>query len=52
MVRKIFIYTAEEVKRLSPKIKFPVNEERKPTKPDPETTANNEERSSVIIPGY
>ncbi|XP_057976395.1 auxin response factor 1 isoform X2 [Malania oleifera] len=32
MVRKIYIYTLEEVKRLSPKIKLPVDDEVKPGK--------------------
>lgn len=30
MVRKIFIYTAEEVNKLSPKIRLSANEEVKP----------------------
>ncbi|KAK0589049.1 hypothetical protein LWI29_008978 [Acer saccharum] len=51
MVRKIFIYTAEEVKRLSPKIKLPSNEGVKPVKPDVDTVhmaVNTEDRSSVV----
>nr|ACX68650.3 auxin response factor [Dimocarpus longan] len=48
MVRKIFIYTAEEVKRLSPKIKLTSNEEVKPAKPDVDTAVNAEDRLSVV----
>lgn len=53
MVRKIFIYTSEEVKRLSPKIKLPVNEEIKATKADgdPDAAVNMEDQSSVVGPG-
>ncbi|KAJ4717621.1 Auxin response factor [Melia azedarach] len=51
MVRKIYIYTAEEVKRLSPKTKLPVNEEVKPAKPDVDTAINTEDRSSIVGPG-
>ncbi|KAH7576019.1 hypothetical protein JRO89_XS02G0278400 [Xanthoceras sorbifolium] len=48
MVRKIFIYTAEEMKRLSPKIKLQSNEEVKPAKPDVDTAVNTDDRSSVV----
>lgn len=51
MVRKIFIYTTEEVKRLSPKIKFPVPTEAKPVKPDVEVAVNTEDQSSIVGPG-
>lgn len=51
MVRKIFIYTTEEVKRLSPKIKLPVPTEAKPVKPDVEVAVNTEDQSSIVGPG-
>nr|WGH73267.1 binding protein transporter ARF1A1 [Mangifera indica] len=51
MVRKIFIYTAEEAKNLSPKIRFSANEEVKPAKPDIDTVMNTEDQSSIIGPG-
>lgn len=41
VVRKIFIYTAEEVKKLSPKIGLSMNENR---------TSNPEEQSSNMGP--
>lgn len=48
MVRKIFIYTAEEVKRLSPKIKLPAMEEIKPGKLDSDVAvAGTDDQSSV-----
>ncbi|KAJ9687723.1 hypothetical protein PVL29_016272 [Vitis rotundifolia] len=51
MVRKIFIYTAEEVKRLSPKIKMPVMEEIKPGKLDSDVAvAGTDDQSSVVGP--
>ncbi|GAB2236066.1 hypothetical protein Droror1_Dr00027798 [Drosera rotundifolia] len=50
MVRKIFVYTVEEVKRLSPKTKLPVSEEAKPCKLDFEQTAGSEDQSSTIGP--
>ena len=49
MVRKIFIYTTEEVKRLSPKIKLPLGGETKLSKPDSDTTANHTEDQSSIV---
>lgn len=51
MVRKIYIYTTEEVKRLSPKIKLPANEEVKPGKPDSEVVVNTEDQLSIVGPG-
>ncbi|KAG6601671.1 Auxin response factor 1, partial [Cucurbita argyrosperma subsp. sororia] len=51
MVRKIFIYTTEEVKRLSPKIKLPLGGETKLSKPDSDTTANHTEDQSSIVGG-
>ncbi|KAK4339849.1 hypothetical protein RND71_041311 [Anisodus tanguticus] len=44
MVRKIFVYTAEEAKRLSPKIKLPVDDV-KPGKPVSDATVSNEEKA-------
>ena len=52
MVRKIFIYTIEEIKRLSPKIKLTLNEEVKPGKPDSEAAVNIEDQSSIVGPAY
>ncbi|XP_022994095.1 auxin response factor 1-like isoform X1 [Cucurbita maxima] len=49
MVRKIFIYTTEEVKRLSPKIKLPLGGETKLSKPDSDMTANHTEDQSSIV---
>lgn len=51
MVRKIFIYTAEEVKKLSPKVKLPGNEELHAGKPDVEVVINTDDRSSIVGPG-
>ncbi|CAI9101503.1 OLC1v1038843C1 [Oldenlandia corymbosa var. corymbosa] len=50
MVRKIFIYTTEEAKRLSPKIKLPVGEV-KPGKAAADA-AGAEEQSSNVGSGY
>ncbi|KAL1196156.1 Auxin response factor 1 [Cardamine amara subsp. amara] len=47
MVRKIFIYTPEEVKKLSPKNKLTVNA-RMQTKTDAEENGNTEGRSSSM----
>ncbi|XP_060167553.1 auxin response factor 1 [Lycium barbarum] len=44
MARKIFVYTTEEAKRLSPKIKLPV-EDVKPGKPVSDATVSNEEKA-------
>lgn len=52
VVRKIFIYTVEEVKKLSPKIGLlPINEEGKPSKLDSEAVVNPEDQSSIVGPG-
>ncbi|KAG4980855.1 hypothetical protein AAZX31_12G154700 [Glycine max] len=51
IVRKIFIYTAEEVRKLSPKIGLPISEEVKPSKMDSEAVANPEDQSSIVGPG-
>ncbi|KAK6915839.1 AUX/IAA domain [Dillenia turbinata] len=48
MVRKIFIYTVEEAKRLAPKIKLPITEEAKPGKPDSDVAVGTEDQSSVV----
>ncbi|GAB2278214.1 Arf GTPase arf1 [Dionaea muscipula] len=50
MVRKIFIYTSEEVKRLSPKNKVPISEEAKPSKIDSEVATGSEDQSSTVGP--
>lgn len=52
MVRKIFIYTAEEVKKLSPKIKLPLGGEAKQGKPDSEAAINTEDQSCIVGPAY
>ena len=50
MVRKIFIYTPEEVKKLAPKIGgLPINE-AKANKLDAETAVNTEDQSSIVGP--
>ena len=48
------IYTAEEVKRLSPKIKLPLGGESMQSKPDPETAIkpDPEDQSSNVGPEY
>lgn len=46
MVRKIFIYTTEEAKRLSPKIKLPENDEIIQGKPLSNAHVSTEEQSS------
>nr|QGJ03856.1 ARF1 [Eucommia ulmoides] len=48
MVRKIFIYTTDEVKKLSPKIKLPMKEE---VKPDSDDAGGTEEHSSNMDSG-
>ncbi|XP_054777600.1 auxin response factor 1-like [Prosopis cineraria] len=52
-VRKIFIYTAEEVKKLSPKVLLSFGEEAKTGKPDSEAAVNPEDQdqSSIVGPG-
>lgn len=54
MVRKIFIYTSEEVRKLSPKIKLPVNDDdadSKATKAGVDTVINPEDRSLIVGQG-
>uniref|UniRef100_A0A6N2K7E2 Auxin response factor n=1 Tax=Salix viminalis TaxID=40686 RepID=A0A6N2K7E2_SALVM len=51
MVKKIFIYTSEEVKRLSPKIKLLADEEVKGVGNNADAAVNTEDRSSTIGPG-
>ncbi|XP_027339705.1 auxin response factor 1-like isoform X2 [Abrus precatorius] len=51
VVRKIFIYTTEEVKKLSPKIGLPINDEVKPSKMDSDAVVNPEDQSSIVGPG-
>ncbi|KAF9690317.1 hypothetical protein SADUNF_Sadunf01G0182900 [Salix dunnii] len=53
MVKKIFIYTSEEVKRLSPKIKILADEEVKGVgnNADADAAINTEDRLSTIGPG-
>ncbi|XP_028762887.1 auxin response factor 1 [Neltuma alba] len=52
-VRKIFIYTIEEVKKLSPKALLSFGEEAKTGKPDCEAAVNAEDQdqSSIVGPG-
>ncbi|KAI9107347.1 hypothetical protein K1719_021735 [Acacia pycnantha] len=52
-VRKIFIYTAEEVKKLSPKALLSFGEEGKTGEPDSEAAVNAEDQdqSSIVGPG-
>lgn len=45
-MRKIYIYTNEEVKKLSPKVKLPIDEV-KPSKPDSDT----DDRLSIVWSG-
>ncbi|KAF8404018.1 hypothetical protein HHK36_008894 [Tetracentron sinense] len=47
MVRKIFIYTPEEAKRLSPKAKLPVNREVEPGKLDSDVVVVTDDQFSV-----
>lgn len=51
MVRKIFIYTIEEVKRLSPMTKLPVNEDGNLLNPHTEVGINTEDQSSIVGSG-
>ncbi|XP_039045668.1 auxin response factor 1-like [Hibiscus syriacus] len=51
MVRKIFIYTSEEVRKLSPKTKLPVNDDANAGNAGVETVVNPEDRSSVVSHG-
>ncbi|GMI93921.1 auxin response factor 1 [Hibiscus trionum] len=48
MVRKIFIYTSEEVRKLSPKTKLPVNDDTDAAKAGVDTVVNPEDRSSIV----
>lgn len=52
-VRKIFIYTAEEVKKLSPKSILSIGEEGKTSKADSEAAVDTEdqEQSSIVGSG-
>lgn len=52
IVRKIFIYSTDEVKRLSPKIRLPVEQEVKPCKPDFEGLVGFEDQSSSVGPSF
>ena len=53
MVKKIFIYASEEVKRLSPKIKLSGDEEIKggSASANADAAVNTEDRSSIVGPG-
>ncbi|XP_052192178.1 auxin response factor 1-like isoform X2 [Diospyros lotus] len=51
MVRKIFIYTNEEVKKLSPKVKLPISDEAKPGKSASDVVAANDDQMSDAGPG-
>ena len=46
-MRKIFIYTVEEVKKFSPKIGLPISEEVKSNRMDSEVVVNPEDQSSI-----
>ncbi|KAK4766372.1 hypothetical protein SAY87_008014 [Trapa incisa] len=48
IVRKIYIYTTEEVKKLSPKVKLPIGKV-KVSKSDWETGGNTDDHSSSIV---
>ncbi|XP_059648310.1 auxin response factor 1 [Cornus florida] len=52
MVRKIFVYTTEEVKNLSSQIKHPVNDEVKQCKSAPNAAVSTEEQSSNMASGH
>ncbi|KAL6964496.1 Arf GTPase arf1 [Sarracenia purpurea var. burkii] len=52
MVRKIFIYTNEEVKKLSPKVKLSVNDEVNPCESASDAVAGTEDWSSDVGPGH
>ncbi|CAA0840032.1 Auxin response factor 1 [Striga hermonthica] len=51
MVKKIYIYTTEEAKRLAPKIKFPLPDD-KSTKLNSDAAAVTEEQSSTVGSDY
>jgi len=50
MAKKIYIYTTEEVKRLLPKIKLPV-EDVGPANGGSDVAVNTDDRSSVVGSG-
>lgn len=52
MVRKIFIYTNEEVNKLSPKVKLPVSDEVKPCESASDAVAATEDQSSDVGPSH
>ncbi|PSS02927.1 Auxin response factor like [Actinidia chinensis var. chinensis] len=52
MVRKIFIYTSEEVKKLSPKVKLVVNDEVKPCESASDAVVGTEDQLSDVGPGH
>lgn len=52
IVRKIFIYSTDEVKTLSPKIRLPVDQEVKLCKPDFEGLVGSEDQSSSVGPSF
>lgn len=52
MVRKIFIYTNDEVKKLSPKLKLPVNGEVEHCKSASEAVVGTEDQLSDVGPGH
>ncbi|KAF7842825.1 auxin response factor 1-like [Senna tora] len=51
-VRKIFIYTAEEVKKLSPKAILSIGEEAKTSKADSEVAVNTEDQEQSSFVGW
>jgi auxin response factor len=51
MVRKIFMFTPDEIKRLSSKIKLMGTKEVKTAKLDTNITVNTDDRSSIVGPG-
>lgn len=52
MVRKIFIYTNEEVKKLSPKVKLPASDEVKPCKSALDNAVGTEDQLSDVGPAH
>lgn len=52
MVRKIYIYTSEEAKRLSPKTKLPVGEVKSGKPVSDAAGIGTEEQSSTVGSGY
>lgn len=51
MVKKIYIYSTEEAKRLSPKIKLPMAEVKSGKLPS-DAAVGTEEQSSTVVSGY